>query len=165
MAKVQILDHDAVMSKITRMAYELWERNIHEKELLILGIEKGGMQLAKLLKEQLSQISDITLRLEGITMDKKDLTKPILISNEEELNFRNVVLVDDVANTGKTLMFAITPILKYHPNKLELVVLVNRKHKNFPIKPDIIGTEIATTLQENIDVVFNDSKKISVFMT
>lgn len=154
MAKEQrtlILDKERIDWKMQRMAYEIWENHSHEEELTLIGIEKSGAVVAKSLARRLKEISPLKVDVISLKMNKrKPLSKEIAI--EEDLSNKAIVLVDDVANSGKTLLFALTPILKYEPKKVMITVLVDRKHKSFPITPDIVGHSVSTTLKDHIVV-------------
>ena len=80
------------------------------------------------------------------------------------LNGKIVILIDDVANSGKTLLYALKPVMEYEPEKIKVVVLVDRKHKNYPITPDIIGHSVSTTLQDKIIVSYENDKITGAFL-
>lgn len=163
MNKAEILNQTAVGYKINRMTYEIWERNAEEKEIYIIGISGVGADLAAVFQKELNKISTIKTHLGFIDMDKMDVSKPVKV-DFTNLKNKNVLVIDDVANSGKTMLYALTPILTQLPKKIEIAVLVNRKHKNFPIMPTIIGHEVSTTLQDEITVQINEDGKISVFL-
>ena len=87
-----------------------------------------------------------------------DKHKPAVITLSEEINFddKNVLLVDDVSNTGKTLMYALKPFMQFHPKSIQTLVLVERMHKQFPIKPDYVGYSIATAPDDYVQVEETD---------
>jgi len=158
MNKVQILTEAQIDQKLKRMAYEIWERNSDEKEILLIGIKDTGAAVAQRIAEILREISPLDIRYEGLSINKKSpLQEPILLSSES-LNKRNIVLIDDVANSGKTLLYALKPLMDFEPAKIQVAVLVDRKHKNFPVTPDIIGHSVSTTLQDHIIVNFENGK-------
>lgn len=146
-----ILDKERISRKMQRMAYEIWENFSKEKAVTLIGIEGSGAILAKTLVKLLKDISPLAVELIIVKMNKrKPLTSEIVI--DEDLSGKSLVLVDDVANSGKTMLYALAPILKYEPKKVMIAVLVDRRHKSFPITPDIIGHSVSTTLQEHIQV-------------
>ena len=163
MDPIEILNQNAVGHKINRMVYEIWERNADQKELFIIGIQGVGSRLAEVFHKELSKISDLHLQLGHIHIDKENVHKEVLI-NFNNLKGKNVLVIDDVANSGKTLLYSLIPILRQLPKKVEIAVLVNRKHKLFPVRPDIIGHEVSTTIQDKILVRINQNQKISVFL-
>lgn len=154
MAKEQrtlILDKERIDWKMQRMAYEVWENHSDEEAITLIGIEKSGAVVAKSLARRLKEISPLKVEVLSMKMNKRDpLSEEIII--KEDLGKKAIVLVDDVANSGKTLLYALSPILKNEPKKVMIVVLVDRKHKSFPITPDIVGHSVSTTLQNHIEV-------------
>lgn len=149
--KVSILDKEQIDNKLQRMAYELWEHNSNETQLTLVGVEHTGMVVAQNLATRLTAISSIQVDVLPVKMNKRN---PLAgtIEFDTDLTGKSVVLVDDVSNSGKTLIYALRPILNYNTKKIMVAVLVERKHKAFPISPDIVGHSIATTLQEHIEV-------------
>ncbi len=163
MSTVQILDELQIAHKIKRMAYEIWEKNSTEKEIYFFGLEEGGAVVARSLSRHLKVISSLIIHDYSLKFDKKKLT---LRENNisSDINNKVVIVVDDVANSGKTLLYALKPFLEFSPRKIELVVLVDRNHKHYPIKADIVGHTVSTTLQDNIQVTFKDGKLTGAFL-
>lgn len=149
--RVLILDKERISYKLRRMAYEIWELNSDEKQITLIGIEPVGKILAENLTALLKEISPLEIITTSININKK---KPLnhALDFEENLNGRSVILVDDVVNSGKTIMYSLQAILSYDLKKVMVAVLVDRNHKSFPISSDIVGHTIATTLQEHIEV-------------
>lgn len=146
-----ILDKERINWKMQRMAYEIWENYSNDKAITLIGIEGSGAIVAQSLARRLKEISPLKVEIINIKLNKrKPLTKEITI--DEDLTGKSVIIVDDVANSGKTLLYALTPILKYEPKKVMIAVLVDRRHKSYPISPDIVGHSISTTLKDHIDV-------------
>jgi pyrimidine operon attenuation protein/uracil phosphoribosyltransferase len=146
-----ILDKEVAAKKMQRMAYEILENNIDESNLILAGIRENGCVVAKSIQKILSEICSIKTELISINLNKR---KPKEVDVSEKLDFDNqvVVVIDDVASSGKTMLYAIKPLLQYHPKKIQTLALVERTHKSFPIKTDYVGISIATTLQEQIYV-------------
>jgi pyrimidine operon attenuation protein/uracil phosphoribosyltransferase len=163
---IKILDKSQIQQKVKRLAIEIMEQNYKEKQLTLAGINNNGLVFAKLLQKQLKKISDAEIHLTRIRLNPaKPLNSEIKIETDvQKLNNKVVIIVDDVANTGRTLFYAIEPLLRTVPKKVELVVLVDRTHKSFPVRPDYIGLSLATTLQENINVHIRNSKDWAVFL-
>lgn len=146
-----ILDKERINLKLQRMAFEIWENYSKETSVTLIGVEGSGVKVAQSLAERLKKISPLEVNVLTVQLNKRSpLSKEILI--DEDLTGRAIVVVDDVANSGKTLLYALTPILKYEPKKVMIAVLVDRRHKSFPITPDIVGHSVSTTLQEHIEV-------------
>jgi pyrimidine operon attenuation protein/uracil phosphoribosyltransferase len=149
--KTQILDKESVTRKIARMALEVAEQNIGEQTLVIAGIAGNGEVVAQCLAEELKKMATITIHLITISLNKKEPDE-VSISSNISLNDKAVLMVDDVANTGRTMFYALKPFLSARPKRLQTAVLVERSHKQFPIQTDYTGLSIATTLQEHIAV-------------
>jgi pyrimidine operon attenuation protein/uracil phosphoribosyltransferase len=157
-SKQAILDAADASRRLRRMALQIAEDNIGEENLIIAGIVGNGFLLAKALVEELKKVLPIPIELITVTLNKKQLLEPAIA----EGNFTNnvVILVDDVANTGKTLMYALKPFIAFELKKLQTLVLVERSHKLFPVQADYVGLSISTTLQEHITVEI-DSENIT----
>ena len=159
--KNYILTEAQVAKKMLRMAYEIAERNVGEDTLLLAGIKENGVVIAKQLKHLLKGIFKGTIDI--IEMEVDDKRFPRKISLSKTINFDNavVIVVDDVANSGKTMLYALQPFLKDQPKKIQTLALVDRTHKTFPVHTDYIGFAVATTLQEHIFVEVDDNEKIT----
>lgn len=152
MEALAILTEQQINQKLTRMAYRIWETNSDAKELYFYGIVEVGHVLATKLAALVTNISGIKVHLHSISLDKKGPLNSDVNLSAVPPNGKTIVLIDDVANSGKTLVHAIKPLLNCNPKKIQVAVLVDRKHKSFPVMPDIIGHTLSTTLQENIFV-------------
>lgn len=156
-SKSPILSADVAKRKIRRMAFQIAENNSEEHSLIIAGITGNGVLLALLLIEELTQIIEIPIQLITITLNKKE---PSGASIEENviLNDNVIIIVDDVANTGRTMLYALKPFLSAQPKKIQTLVLVERSHKLFPVQADYVGLTVSTTLQEHISVETQNDK-------
>ncbi len=160
-----ILDKKETFQKIRRIAYEIYERNYQEEEIVIAGIYDKGYFFAELLLKELQLICKLNIILVKITIDKsaKSQCEVIVDVDMNLLKDKVVVITDDVLNTGRTLVYSLQPFLKIPLKKLQTAVIVNRSHNNFPVSPDYIGYSLGTTIKEHIDVVF-DEEKFGVYM-
>lgn len=160
---VLILDKERIAHKLRRMAYEIWERNSDEEEIILIGIENGGKIVAENLTLILKEISPLKIKCVSLNINKK---KPLnyVLDFSENLSGSTVVLVDDVVNSGKTITYALHAILSYDLKKVMVAVLVDRKHKYFPVSSDIVGHTVATTLQDHIEVETNGSEITAVYL-
>lgn len=151
---MQLLDSAQIRQKTVRMATEILERHYGAPELVLAGINNNGLAFAKQLLSALQHISDIPVRLANIRLNPaQPLEAPITLDvAAESLSGKIVIVVDDVANTGRTMFYAMKPLLEALPLRVEAAVLVDRRHKSFPVQPDYIGLALATTLQENVEV-------------
>ena len=154
--KVQILDADEIKQKTRRMAYQVVEENYDEKEIIMIGIQPNGYQYAQKLKKEVESIDGIKVTLIELNMNKaKPLESEILLHlGKLSLNGKTVIMVDDVANTGKTLYYALKPVMEFSPKIVLAAFLVDRQHKLFPVTPDFVGLSLSTTMQEHIQVDF-----------
>jgi len=151
--KQVILNAQSIHNKLKRMATQIVEQNYEEQEIVLLGIQERGYYIAELLALELQQFN-IKVALGSITLNKVNpLASPIEISlPQTDWQNKCIIMVDDVANSGKTLFYAMKPLMEVVVQKIQVAVLVDRQHKLFPIAPDIIGHSLSTTLQERIDV-------------
>lgn len=154
---VNILNKEGAGRKLRRMAFEIAENNAGEAALIVAGIAGNGTLLAQKLMEALQEIIEIPIQSATIQLDKK-APLDIVVEPAGDWNGAVVIIVDDVANTGKTLLYALKPFLSYQPKKIQTLVLVERSHKLFSIQPDYVGLSIATTLQEHISVITNNNE-------
>lgn len=162
--KTLVLDAAKVSQKIKRMAYEMLEHNIREKEIVFAGIDGQGYLLARLLQEQFEAIAEARTRLIKVGLDKAAPQQGDVELDAEPKDFRKkcIILVDDVLNTGRTLAYGMKPFLSVEVKKIEVAVLVNRSHTTFPIAPAYTGFELSTTLTDHIEVILG--KKGGVYL-
>lgn len=160
--KEYILHEEVIHKKLERLALEIIENNLEEEELILVGIAQKGIVLAENISRLIKHYSSIKTKLLTLKLNKQ---KPDIIELSEQIDFNNktVILIDDVTNSGKTLLYAMKPFLNYQPRKIEILVLVERSHTSFPIKPDYKGLSLATTLQEHISVEVQGAKIAGVY--
>jgi pyrimidine operon attenuation protein/uracil phosphoribosyltransferase len=151
-----ILNDKQIGQKITRIAHEILENNFQEKSVIIMGIHGEGYVLAKRLVTILESVAEFNIELYEVSMDKKDPLTSGLSTDIEPKKLKNkvVILIDDVLNSGKTLVYATKFLLDFNVKNLQTVCLVDRKHRKFPIRADYVGLTLSTTLQEHITVEF-----------
>ncbi len=167
MNKTLILNSKQIEQKINRIAYEIYENNYNEKEIVVAGIEGNGYLLAKRLEKVLIEIAPIRIKLIKIVVDKKNpIGKEIKIElTEKEVTDKVIILVDDVLNSGKTMIFGAKPFLSSPIKRLTTVVLVDRGHNRYPIKADFVGLSLSTTLQEHITVELDKKGEEVVYLS
>lgn len=163
---MQILDKPQILQKIKRLAIEIVENNFEEKVIVLAGVNNNGSSFAELLAQQLQKITDIKIQLVHIRLNPANpLLSPIDIDAPvESLKGKTIIVIDDVANTGRTIFYACKPLLEIIPKKLEVAVLVDRKHKTFPIHPKYVGLSLATTLKEDIDLQIMDRDEWGLYL-
>lgn len=146
-----ILSADTARKKMQRMAYEIVERNMDEQQIIIAGIKDSGVIIARKIKSFLQDIFKGEIIILEISIDKKN-PKKISIPGKFDFEDKVIIITDDVANTGKTLLYALNPFLDFYPKKIQTLVLVERSHKQFPVSPDYVGFSVSTALDERIIV-------------
>ena len=161
--KNYILDASVIEKKLSRLALEVIENNIEEEEIIFVGIDSNGVVLAEQIRNMVEKESYIKTSLLTLTLNKKT-PKRIELSQDVDFNGKIVILVDDVSNSGKTLLYALKPFLEFHPKKIRTLVLVERSHSLFPISADYKGLQIATTLQEHIYVEVEGDKITGAYL-
>jgi pyrimidine operon attenuation protein / uracil phosphoribosyltransferase len=148
-----ILTASEIDQKLTRIAYQIYEANVNESEIILAGIEANGYILAKKLKIKLTKISPIKPLLCKVIIDKKNPLNAIKTSiKAEEYTNKSIVLIDDVLNSGSTLIYGVKHFLDVPLKQFKTAVLVNRNHKKFPVKADYKGISLSTSLNEHVQV-------------
>jgi pyrimidine operon attenuation protein/uracil phosphoribosyltransferase len=161
--KNYILDQITAEKKMRRMALEILEDNFEEKELVLAGIRNSGSVVAKNIQKMLTELSHFKIDLISISLDKKT-PRAVTLSDQVDVNNKVIIVTDDVANSGRTLLYALKPFLEFQPKKIQTLVLVGRSHNSFPVHPDYVGLTIATTLQEHIYVEVIGDKVVGAYM-
>ena len=162
-SKKYILDTPTAEKKLRRMALEILENNHDEKEIILAGIRESGSVVARTIQKMIAEIATVKTQLLTITLDKRT-PQDIELSQSFDFNNKVIIIIDDVANSGKTLLYALKPFLDYHPKKIQALVLVERSHNSFPVHSDYVGLSIATTLQEHIFVEVKDENIVGAYL-
>lgn len=151
-----ILNKEQIVQKVKRIAYEVYEQNYKEKEMVIAGLDPMGYQFAQLLGKELEALSPIKVTLVRVTLDKTATSQCEVTLDVAPSSLKNkcVLITDDVLNTGRALAYSMKPFLEQKVKKLQTAVLVDRNHHIFPVNPDYVGYSLATTLKEHIEVSF-----------
>lgn len=146
-----ILTQDAIEKKIERIAYEIYEHNYDEPSIILAGIWDRGSILTQKIAAHLKRIAPFKTEIIEVKLDK---LKPGAVEISHEIDFTDkvIVLIDDVANSGRTMLYALKPFLQYLPKKIQTAVLVDRRHKSFPLSVDFVGYSLATTRQDMVMV-------------
>lgn len=163
MARKDILDKETVKMKLQRMAFEIIESNLDEEKIMLVGIRDNGSVIARNMKNILKQVSHLKVKLVNLTIDKKD-PKDVQLSEQANFSDEVIILVDDVANSGKTMLYALKPFLDFRPRKIETLALVERTHKIFPVHLNYTGLSVATTLHEHIYVEVQGEEVTGAYM-
>ncbi|PTS96025.1 phosphoribosyltransferase [Pedobacter sp. HMWF019] len=166
-SQLVVLDKIQIQQKINRIAYQILEDNLNEKEIVLAGIWDRGYKLALRLKEVLLKISDLKVLILRIDLEKNN-SKLVASTDLDETKWKNkvIILVDDVLNSGKTLAYGLGVFLNTPHKKIRTVVLVDRSHKIFPIATDFVGLQMATVLKEHVDVILDvDGQEDCVYLS
>lgn len=160
--KKYILDKATASEKLQRLALEVAEQFDRNEELVIIGIKTSGLviaeKIAALVKQYIPSVKVISASLD------KRTPGDIRLSEEIDFNGKSVLVTDDVSNSGKTILYVMKPLLGFHPRRIQTLVLVERMHKQFPVKPDYVGASIATTLQDHIYVEVENGEVIGAYV-
>lgn len=149
-----ILSHNEINHKIRRIAFQIYESNVNEKVVVLAGIDSNGYILAKKLKTALQKISEINPVLCKVLIDKKKPWNEVKTSlHAEDYKNKSLILVDDVLNSGTTLIYGVKHFLDVPLKQFKTAVLVNRNHKKFPVKADFKGISLSTSLHEHVEVI------------
>lgn len=164
MKKTKILNQQQVHHKAKRIAFQIYEDHSNENQLILAGIAKSGFKFAELLKTYLEEISPIQVELCEVHINKKNP----LNSDHSDLQVssyknKSVVIVDDVLNSGATLIYAVKKFLEVPLKQLKTAVLVDRSHKKFPVKADYKGLSLSTSLNEMIQVSFDPEVQVDLY--
>lgn len=164
-----ILNEQQIKQKIKRLAIQILEQNHDETEVYLIGINNNGLGFAQMLLEAINsiEVAKPTFLMTQVMLNPAaPLAKAVEIQTPlDELEGKTLIFVDDVANTGRTIFYAMQPVLlDIVPKKVEVAVLVDRKHKSFPISINYVGLSLATTLSENIDVQIRDVEAMAVYL-
>ena len=161
--KNYILTKEVAEKKMQRMALEVAEQlSGDDVPVVLIGIKESGVVIAEKIGELLRPLLP-DVRVISCIINKK-LPGEVELSEAVDFNGMNVIVIDDVTNSGRTLLYALKPLLQFHPKRIQTLSLVERMHKSFPIKPDYVGLSIATTLQEHIQVEVVDGEVTGAYL-
>ena len=162
--KRYILNREEVAQKLHRMSLELAENlSGNDAPVLLIGIRNSGSTMAEKIGALLKQYIANPMQIISMQLDK-NLPTDVTLSEKVELNGINIVIIDDVSNSGRTLLYALKPILEEHPKSIQTMVLVERMHKLFPVKPDYVGLSLSTTKENHIQVEVLNDELIGAFV-
>ena len=160
-----ILSNTDVQSKLRRIAYEIYERFHYVNEVVFIAIHSGGSAVADALKVELKRISEIEVISVTAEINKKkpDLSKIRIQGDSYKIKGRVCIVVDDVINSGKTLMYVCSSIVSHDPSQLLAAVIIDRFHRTYPIKADFVGITLSTNLKEHVSLK-NEAGEFSVWL-
>ena len=161
--KTEVLDQDQILRICNRFAFQILENSIDSDVIHIIGIKEKGFDIAKIVQRELKSITKKNISLSSIKIDKKNPKDLVLSDSNLNKNVDTIFLIDDVLNTGKTLIYSLSFLLKFNFKSIKTLVLIDRNHKQFPIKVDYKGISLSTNINDNIKLL-NDNKKLKAIL-
>ena len=161
--KQNILTAEVADKKLRRMALQVVEKNYNAEQLILIGIKQNGCVIAKKIEQYLKEVFSGEVVVLELSIDKK---KPGAVTLDTEMDFtdKTIILIDDVANSGRTMLYALKPLLEYLPKKIQTLALVERTHKTFPVDVDYVGLSVSTTTDEHIAVEVENGEVLGAWM-
>ena len=161
--KKYILSKDVAEKKLRRMALQVAEENYDEPQLILIGIKENGLVIANKIKAYLEEVYNGEVMVIELGINKKKATD-VKLNPATDFDGKTILLIDDVANSGSTMLYALKPLLETHPKKIQTLALVERTHKSFPVYVDYVGLSISTTQDEHIYVEVDNGELGGVWM-
>ena len=161
--KTEVLDEDQILRICNRFAFQILENSIDSDVIHIIGIKEKGFDIAKIVERELKSITKKNISLSSIKINKKNPKDSVLSDSNLNKNIDTIFLIDDVLNTGKTLIYSLSFLLKFNFKSIKTLVLIDRNHKQFPIKVDYKGISLSTNINDNIKLL-NDNKELKAIL-
>ena len=161
--KTEVLNQDQILRICNRFAFQILENSIDYDVIHIIGIKEKGFDIAKIVERELKSITKKNISLSSIKIDKKNPKDSVLSDSNLNKNIDTIFLIDDVLNTGKTLIYTLSFLLKFNFKSIKTLVLIDRNHKQFPIKVDYKGISLSTNINDNIKLQ-NDNKELKAIL-
>ena len=161
--KTEVLNQDQILRICNRFAFQILENSIDSDVIYIIGIKEKGFDIAKIVERELKSITKKNISLSSIKIDKKNPKDSVLSDSNLNKNIDTIFLIDDVLNTGKTLIYSLSFLLKFNFKSIKTLVLIDRNHKQFPIKVDYKGISLSTNINDNIKLL-NDNKELKAIL-
>ncbi len=173
--KAQIMDEKAVLRAITRISHEIIEKNKGVEDIVLIGIRTRGVPLARMIQKKIREIEgvDVSIGQVDITLYRDDLSKeeldPVVHGSQIDfdINEKIAILVDDVLFTGRTVRAAMDAVMDHgRPRAIQLAILVDRGHRELPIRPDYVGKNVPTSRNEVISVQLeeiDEANNVSIY--
>ena len=161
--KTEVLDEDQILRICNRFAFQILENSIDSDVIHIIGIKEKGFDIAKIVERELKSITKKNISLSSIKIDKKNPKDSVLSDSNLNKNADTIFLIDDVLNTGKTLIYCLSFLLNFNFKSIKTLVLIDRNHKQFPVKVDYKGISLSTNINDNIKLL-NDNKKLKAIL-
>ena len=161
--KTEVLNENQIMRICNRFAFQILENSNNFDDIHLIGIKEKGFEVAKIIENELKLISNKNICLKSIKINKKNPKDPVSSDINLKTKYKTIFLIDDVLNTGKTLTYSLSFLLKFNFKSIKTLVLIDRNHKEFPIKVDYKGISLSTNIDDNIKLV-NDKKKLKAVL-
>ena len=161
--KTEVLNQDQILRICNRFAFQILENSIDSDVIHIIGIKEKGFDIAKIVERELKSITKKNISLSSIKIDKKNPKDSVLSDTNLNKNVDTIFLIDDVLNTGKTLIYSLSFLLKFNFKSIKTLVLIDRNHKQFPVKVDYKGISLSTNINDNIKLL-NENKKLKAIL-
>ncbi|MCS6991469.1 MAG: phosphoribosyltransferase family protein [Chitinophagales bacterium] len=162
-----VLNSSDIARRIQRIAFEIMEQNYEETDLILAGIRQKGFVLAQRLEKHIMATGRFNIVLTDIQLQKRKPTQSEILMGIDPsfVNNKVIIVCDDVANTGQTLLYAMKPFLDFAPKKIQVAVLIDRRHKQFPVSADFVGLSLATTMHQHITVEIGSGIEEAVYLS
>jgi pyrimidine operon attenuation protein/uracil phosphoribosyltransferase len=159
----QILTAEVADKKLRRMALQVVEENYTETQLVLIGIKNKGSVIAEKVSQYIREVFTGEVLVMELRMDKRN---PLTIDLNTDIDFNDkiIILIDDVANSGRTMLYALKPLLQQLPKKIQTLALVERTHKTFPVDVDYVGFSVSTTADEHIVVEVENGEVVGAWL-
>ena len=168
MKRNKILNSEQIRRKLERMARQILEDHYCEKEVVLLGVKKHGIEVAKRLESILNSIGKLQIHFESIELNKDDPLEYDIKCSYDATTIKGkvVIVVDDVLNSGRTMIYAVKHVLDLEPKGVYTATLVDRIHRSFPVRADYCGLSLSTHVDQHISVALNakSEDKDSVYL-
>lgn len=159
-----ILSAEEAAHKLERMALQIAETlQGDDADLYLIGITNAGTSIAKKLQAHLQDYLSNNTHTLSVKLNKKQ-PDDVFLSEDIDANDKNIIIVDDVTNSGRTLLFAVKPLLAFIPRRIQTLVMIERMNRHFPVKPDYVGKSVATPGNENIVVVIEEDEIVGAYI-
>lgn len=159
-----LLNKASAEQKMQRMALEIAEHlSEDEAPLVIIGVRQSGMVIAEKIGALVKPYLKAPVQVISVSLDKHQPTE-VILSEAVDFTGKNVLITDDVTNSGHTLLYALKPLLAFFPKRIQTLVLVERMHKHYPIKADYVGLSVATTEQDHIQVEVENGEVLGAYL-
>ena len=162
--KRYVLNADNAAQKLHRMALEIAENlSGDDAPIIFIGVRNSGTVIADTIAGVAKGYLPNDIKVISVSLDKHNPME-VALSEDIDLTGKNVIVMDDVSNSGRTLTYAIKPLLAFQPKRIQILVLVERMHKSFPVKPDYVGSSVATTSEDFISVELEGDKVVGAYI-